>query len=1209
MNKVLALVTILFLVNYTKGDAQSFWRQFHESNVSLRSNNQREIIPAKYHTFKVNLTAIKSYLRKAPNEISGSRSESSFSLEMPLADGSMETFIIHEAPSMEKGLEVKFPEIKSYKGYAAKSKLTQIRFAVSERGIHAVIKSPKGEVYIDPYATSLNEEHIVYYTKDDIDVTYSNVKWCGVDEQPQHSRSYFRPSGSRNAANVEVRTYRIAIACTGEWGARRGTVAACLADINAMVTRMNMIYENDLAVRFVLISENDKLIFLDPATDPYDTPLEGLKLVGVNAGKLNSIISSSSYDIGHVLSTCTDVGGVAQISSLCQSNKGNGVTCHRTESISVVVTRIAAHEVGHQFSASHSWNNCPSSATQRSSGTAFEPGSGSTIMSYAGSCGADNVIGDNEDYFHVGSLEQMYQKTQSTGNAYTCAQRTITSNRLPVLKMPTQTYIIPVLTPFELVGSATDEDNDPLTYTWEQFDTGSAVTLGTPTETGPLFRSFKPSTTGDVRFFPRASSIVSGSFNDKNEVLPNTTRNMNFMLTVRDNNPQGGGVVWDDYLVKSDALAGPFKITYPAIDVRFKVGEIVNVTWDVAGTNVAPVNCKTVNIYGSFNGELRTGNPNLIPLALNVANDGAQEIIIPNKISNFFRVVIKAADNIFLTSGTIPSRIEQPTAPGIFFETSSNEITVCQPNVGTVNLLTSGFAGFEGNIKFQISSTLPAGVSASFDFNEVKAGNPNSLKINTTNVTGDISVPITILASATGIANLERVVIVNIKSNDLNNIKTLSPQNGVSGIASAPQFTWDKKNSATFYELQIALTPGFDTAKVVFSGATTATALKPEIILNKSTIHYWRLRAVNTCGNGQWTDVQAFMTEALSCKTYNSGVQSVNISASGSPTVEIPLLVGEEGNAIDLNIKAIKGEHNRLVDLEANLIAPSGKSVNLWSRKCGTQKNLNLGLDDQAAEPFQCPINTGKIYQPENPLATLQNEAIKGTWKLQVVDKQSGEGGRLQEFNLELCSNLTVSGPFIVKNQPLKLYPGNNRIISDTLLLTSDNNNTASQLIYTLVALPKNGKLFINGVEAKIGNTFSQADINIAKILYDDTADTDGEDFFSFTVNDGQGGWISITKFIIQRSKGFLNSSKDTDLSTNIFINPNPAIDEINITTVGKASEFKFFQIQDIAGRTMLQGNISASNTYVNIEAIPAGLYFVMLSDGHIRATKKFVKN
>jgi hypothetical protein len=143
-----------------------------------------------------------------------------------------------------------------------------------------------------------------------------------------------------------------------------------------------------------------------------------------------------------------------------------------------------------------------------------------------------------------------------------------------------------------------------------------------------------------VRFFPRQSSITSGIFNEKNEVLPNTTINMSFQLTVRDNNPVGGGVVWDDYSVKVDALAGPFKITFPAIDARFKVGEVVNVTWDVAGTNVAPVNCKNVNIYGSFNGELRTGSPNLIPLALNVPNDGANEIIIPNRTSTFFRVVI-----------------------------------------------------------------------------------------------------------------------------------------------------------------------------------------------------------------------------------------------------------------------------------------------------------------------------------------------------------------------------------------------------------------------------------------------------------------------------------------------------------------------------------------------------------------------------------------
>lgn len=1207
MNKIFNLFVLCAFLHTLPVEAQNFWKKIKESEISLRDNSTREIIPTQYQTFKVDLSGLRSHLLTAPMEFGGARNGEAFTVDMPSADGNIETFIVYEAPVMESGLAQKFRDIKSYKGYSTKTKLNQIRFAVSDRGVHAVIKSPSGEVYIDPYATNNATEHITYYTKDHIDESYKNISLCGVDATEKPDRQYFRPPGTRSAPAVEMRIYRAAVACTGEWGARRGTVAACIADINAMMTRLNMIYENELAVRFVLISENDKLIFLDGATDPYDTPTEGLKLVGSNTGKLNAIISSAAYDIGHVLSTCNDVGGVAQLGSLCQSNKGNGVTCHTSQSISVVVTRIVAHEIGHQFTASHSWNSCPSSATQRSSGTAFEPGSGSTIMSYAGSCGSDNVIGDNEDYFHVGSLEQMYAKTQPSGNAYSCAQRIITANRLPVISVPSKTYTIPVLTPFELAGTATDEDGDLLTYTWEQYDIGSVATLGTPTETGPLFRSFRPSATGNVRFFPRASNLTSGIFNEKTEVLPNTTRNMSFQLTVRDNNPAGGGVAWDDYSVKVDALVGPFKITHPAIDFRFKVGEVVKVTWDVAGSDKAPVNCKAVNIYGSFNSELRTGSPNLVPLALNVPNDGEEEIIIPNRVTNFFRVVIKAADNIFLTTGTLPSRIEQPSVPGIYFEPNTNEITICQPNTGIINFSTSGLFGYTGDINFQIASTLPSGMTAAFDFIKVKAGSNNVLKINTGTSTGSISIPITIKADAPGIASLERTVLVIIKSNNINNIITKAPQNGISGVSPTPQFAWDLKPDVLQYELQVASNPGFESAQIVFSSMTSAASVKSEIILNKSTIYYWRIRGLNSCGEGLWSDVRVFMTEALACKTYTSGVQSINISSSGSPTVDIPLQVGEDGSAVDINIKLIRGEHNRLVDLEGYLIAPSGKSVNLWSRKCGTQKNLSLGLDDQSAESFQCPINTGKIYQPENPLATLQNEPIKGVWKLQIADKQSGEGGRLQEFNLELCSNLTVSSPFIVKNEVLKLHPGNNRIITDTVLLTSDNNNTANQLIYTIVSLPKNAQIFINGAEAKIGSTFSQADINSAKILYDDNTDVEGNDFFTFTVHDGQGGWVSITRFEIQKSKSFINSVDDTNWGKDIHIHPNPARESFRISTTGKVSDFNQYEIIDITGRSIQKGILTLPSTEVIMQNIPAGIYSVQLTNGINRASKRII--
>ncbi len=1210
MIRFLLLPIIFILIVPQSGQSQAFWKKTEESGFGLRSNTSREIIPEKYETFSLDMAGLKSYLKNAPIEFSGSRSATkNFSIDIPMPDGSLESFVINESPIMESELAARYPDIKSYKGFSASNKLKQIRFSVSQRGFHAAIHTPDGEKYIDPYSSENTSEYIVYNTKDYKDSNEHNVGFCGVNETYRTEKTYFRP-GQRNAPEVELRVYRLAIACTGEWGARRGTVAACLADMVALVNRMNLIYEKEMAVRFVLINDNDKLIFLNGATDPYDTPTEGRKLLQVNTSKLNSIISSTSYDIGHVLTiACTDnIGGVASFGSLCQSVKGNGVTCQGSESLSVLVTRILAHEVGHQLNASHSWNVCTSSADQRAPNTAFEPGSGSTIMSYAGLCGTDNVASDNDDYFHVGSLDQMYAKTLSSGNAYACAQKILTGNHFPVITKPVKSHFIPVLTPFELAAKATDEDGDVLSYCWEQYDTGEIASLGTASATAPLFRSFRPSSTGDVRFFPRASNIASGNFTDKTEVLPNTGRKLSFRITVRDNNIAGGGVSWEDYSINSADLAGPFKITFPEIDARFKVGQVATVTWDVANTDRAPVNCKSVNIYGSFNGILKTGDPNLVPLALNVPNDGSHNVIIPNKISNFFRIVIKAADNIFLTSSILPSKIEQPTKAGIYFETAQNEINICQPNVGIVNFTTLGLVGFDGNISFEVASTLPEGVTAVFGSNVVKAGSPNALNINTTNIKGNFNGQIVIRAFASGLDTLERVLQINILANDLAGIATFTPVNGTSGVAALPEFSWGKKTDAYSYEIQVATGPDFTASNTIFSKSQTGLITTSGAILNKSTIHYWRVRAKNGCGPGPWTDTQAFMTEALSCKIYNSGAQTINISSSGAPSVEIPVLVGDDGIASDINIKLIRAEHNRLVDLEAYLLAPSGKSINLWSRKCGTQKNLNLGLDDQAETFFQCPINTGLIYRPDIPLAGLHNESIKGSWRLRIDDKQSGEGGRLQEFNLELCSNISISSPFIVKNEGLKIHPGNKSVISNLLLLASDNNNAADELIFTLVSTPTQGKLYINGIQVEVGAKFSQAEINASKLLFDDISDTEGLDFFTFTVTDGQGGWVSISKFEISRTKSILNATSDADVGEDVFISPNPTNGEINILTLGKASSLHSYELNDLSGKVILSGKVNTESTRISLESIPAGIYFIRLTDGIRIASKKVIK-
>ncbi len=1204
-NLTLLLLTVLHL------DAQSFWRKSDESRFQLRSAESRNIIPDKYQTFTLDFHGLKTYLANAPMEISNEKNSNELLLEIPMPDGKTEMFRVYESPVMESEISARYPNIKSYKAYALLDRSKNMRFALSINGFHGSIKSLSGENYIDPYSSENIEDYIVYDVKDHNPDAYKGIQLCGVEDEARPAINHFNPT-LRNAEEVELRTYRLALACTGEWGrvARRGTKEKCLADMNTMINRLNVIYEREMAIRYIIINDNDKLIFLDPATDPYENSSEGKKLVGINTSKLNALIPSSSYDIGHLLSICFDIGGVVS-GRLCNaSNKGNGVTCNNDSDLSRIVTRVLAHEIGHQLTAGHVWNNCDFDGEndQFHQGSAVEPGSGSTIMGYAGTCGVDNVVSAEDDYFNVRSLEQMYEATTNNAQAYFCAIKVLSGNHFPVITMPSKSYVIPISTPFELSAKATDEDGDNMTYCWEQSDTGASVPLGSQSAAAPLFRSFKPSATGDIRFFPRSANILAGSLNDKTEVLPNNSRDLNFRFTVRDNNSVAGGVIWGDYKISSTTQAGPFKITYPEIDVKFKVGDQVNVTWDVANTDKAPVNCKLVNIYGSFSAAIRNDDPNLVPLALNVPNDGNQVVYIPNRTSNFFRIIIKAVDHIFLTSSKIPSKIESPTTPGIFFETQQNFVKICQPIDGKIDFTTSGLAGFSDDIIFELASDLPSGTTATFSSTTVKAGQPVSLIINTVNVKGSQTGQILIRAFAPGLDTMERLVNIEIVGGNLSSLQTLLPENGSSGVVALPKFNWNRKVDAEAYEIQLAKNPDFAGNNLTASKETVDSTFTTPVILDKSTIYYWRVRAKNNCGAGDWSRINAFVTEALACNVYSSGVQSINISASGSPSVELPLQVFSDGTASDVNIKLIKAEHARLVDLVAYLVAPSGKEALLWSRKCGTQQNLNLGLDDQSPDFFQCPINTGKIYRPESLLSAFNGESIKGNWKLRIEDKQSGSGGRLQEFNLEICSNVVLDQPYMVKNDTLKIYPGNKRTITNELLLAADNNNSASELIYTLVYAPSSGILTFNGNQITAGARFTQEELNSAKISFEDTSEAEGSDYFSFTVADGQGGWIGITSFNILRDADFVNAAVDYHISQDIYVNPNPTSGDIQVILTGKAITLTNYAIADIAGRRLLSGMLNSGKTDISLSDLSNGIYLLRMFDGKTVISKKIVK-
>lgn len=814
MKKQLLLIGMLFASGISFAQTDRLWSADTKHTSSGIFENKNTIIdPKLYH---LDIQGLKSVLAKVPARLAeGEKSE--VIISFPNAEGQMESFKIRENSNFDPQLAAKYPDIKSYVGESFGDSGSTVYFSISPLGLSSMeIYGDRSAVFIEPYTKDLST--YVVYRKSDKKDNLSAFE-CTVLDTAQKGAADITGSGLAarpNADDAKLRTFRLALSCTGEYTTYfGGTKANALAAMNNTMTRVNGIFEKDFSARMVLISNNDAVIYTNASTDPYSPSSQMNNWNSQLQSTLTSVIGEANYDIGHLFGASGGGGNAGCIGCVCTNgSKGSGYTSP-ADSIPAgdnFDIDYVAHEMGHQFGGNHTFSH-----SNEGTGVNMEPGSGSTIMGYAGITSQD-VQPHSDAFFHAVSIQQITNNIKNK----TCPVSTATGNFIPVANAGAD-YTIPKGTPFMLTGTGSDANGDPLTYIWEELDNASSSQTGTGSAasatkaSGPAFRSWTP-TASPVRYFPRMASVLTGAVTTSGseitvEALSNVARTYNFRFTVRDNRG-GSGNNSDDAVITVNGTAGPFSVTSQNAAVTYTGGSVQTVTWNVAGTTSNGVNAANVDLLWS-----KDSGATWTTLLAGTPNDGSQAVTIPNVSTTTGRIMVKGSNHIFfdvnnanisVNAGSGTSDTVAPSAPALSASGTTSVSTNLSWSGATDNVGITGYDVYQG------SALIGSTASTSYTVTGLTPSTTYSLSVKAKDAAGNVSgssntVSVTTAAGST--VSYCSASATNTGDERIGNVSFANINNTSTGTAGYENFTSVSGNVTKGNSYTLSITPTWTSTK------------------------------------------------------------------------------------------------------------------------------------------------------------------------------------------------------------------------------------------------------------------------------------------------------------------------------------------------------------------------------------------------------------
>jgi subtilisin-like proprotein convertase family protein len=995
MKKTLLLIAFSFCIHIGYSQTEKAWAKATAENVIPSKNTARMSFPKEFSLYQFSPETMRQALANAPERFG--KQKSGVVISLPNTAGAIENFEVFEASNFEPALQAQFPDIRSYVGRGITDKRAVLRMSVDPRGIQTMVfRTDKRNEFMEPYS----EDGSIYAVFNSSRNKGSLPFTCSTQDVAVAHSPELLNAATQRTSSAELLTFRLAMSCNGEYTTYfGGTVAGALAGINASLTRVNGVFEMDFAIHMNLIANTTAVIYTNASTDPYTT-------MGAWNGQLQNTLTANigeaNYDIGHMFGATGGGGNAGCIGCVCvNGQKGSGITSP-ADGIPMgdnFDIDYVAHEMGHQFGGNHTFSN-----NVEGTGVNVEPGSGSTIMGYAGITSQD-IAAHSDDYFVYASIKQV----QDNMVGKTCPIRTQLENTAPVMNAGAN-YTIPKSTPFVLTGSGTDADGAALTYCWEQNDTATnqtgANSQASATKTGgPNWRSYDPVSNG-TRYFPPLARVVINQLTSvfgtiKTEAVSSVARTLNFTLTGRDNVLGVGLTNTDAMVVTVNATAGPFLVSAPNTNVSWEAGSNQTVTWNVAGTTANNVNAAYVDIFLSNDGGFTY--PTL--LASQVPNDGSETVTMPNTPGTTNRIMVKGNSHVFYdisnTNFAIP-------APASTFEVAfsgnagDQNKTACQGVDVSYTMPYAALNGFSGATTFAASGQ-PAGATVTFSPSSMSADGNVTVTISGTGASTPGFYPMTITATSGAIVKTVPLYF-QLYSSNFSVTTASTPADGAVTQNTALTLIWAADVNATLYDVEVATDAAFTN---IISSATVSTNSYAISGLAEATYYYWRVLPKNSSCSGSFSAGFVFQTGQVACSSAASTNVPMAISATGAPTINSTLTIASGVVVSDIKV-TMNVTHTWINDLTATLISPAGTQVVLFANPCSPDVSVNniVATFDNAGIPVVCGDNPGisGTVQPSQSLSAFSGENSAGTWTLKIADGFAQDGGALNSWSLNVCS-------------------------------------------------------------------------------------------------------------------------------------------------------------------------------------------------------------